>query len=84
MLKAILQNGVIVPLEPLPIEWEEGSTLEVGKTCATSLDGEAWAKSMDRLCADSPAEEEAIMQSAIDEHRRLAKDRTRRDMGFAE
>ena len=25
MLKAVLRQGVIVPLEPLPVEWEEGA-----------------------------------------------------------
>jgi hypothetical protein len=39
---------------------------------------------MDQLCADSPAEEEARMQAAIDEHRRQAKDQVRRDMGLPE
>jgi hypothetical protein len=29
MLKAVLRQGVIVPLEPLPPEWEEGVALEV-------------------------------------------------------
>jgi hypothetical protein len=84
MLKAVLQNGAIVPLEPLPIEWEDGSTLEVAKAGAANRDIEAWAKFMDRLCADSPAEDEASMQAAIDEHRRQAKAQTRRDMGLPE
>jgi hypothetical protein len=84
MLKAILRNGTIVPLEPLPTEWEEGSTLEVAKTDAANVDVDAWAKLMDRLCADSPAEEEARMQAAIDEQRRQAKAQTRREMRLPE
>ncbi len=41
MLKAVLRKGVIVPLEPLPPEWEEGATLEVAKATAALLDSDA-------------------------------------------
>ena len=34
MLKAVLRQGVIVPLEPLPQDWEEGAALEVAKAHA--------------------------------------------------
>ena len=84
MLKAILQNGAIVPLEPLPQEWKEGTALEVGKAGNGTIDVDAWAKMMDRLCADSPTDEEERMQAAIDEHRRQAKAQSRREMGLPE
>jgi hypothetical protein len=83
MLKAVLRDGVIVPLEPLPPEWEDGAPLEVARATAAQLDIDAWAKSMSQLCADSPAEDEAAMRRAIDEHRRQAKAQTRRDMGWS-
>jgi hypothetical protein len=69
MLKAVLRKGVIVPLEPLPPEWEEGAALEVAKAGAPSLDIDAWAKSMNQLCADSPAENEETMRRAIERQR---------------
>jgi hypothetical protein len=84
MLKAVLRHGAIVPLERLPADWEEGANLEITRSEAAGLDIDAWAKAMDQLCADSPAEEEARMQAAIDEHRRQAKDQVRRDMGLPE
>ena len=83
MLKAVLRQGVIVPLEPLPPEWEEGATLEVAKADAALLDIDAWATAMNQLCADSPAEDEAAMRNAIAEHRQQAKEQTRRKMGLA-
>src|SRR6266496_2063586 len=46
MLKAMLRKGVIVPLEPLAAEWEEGAALEVAKAIVPPLDIDAWAKSM--------------------------------------
>jgi hypothetical protein len=81
MLKAVLQKGVIVPLEPLPPDWEEGAALEVAKANGAYLDIDDWAKSMKQLCADSPPEEETMMRNALDEQRRQAKTQTRRDMG---
>jgi hypothetical protein len=69
MLKAVLRQGVIVPLEAVPPDWEEGATLEVAKTDAPPLDIDAWAKTMNQLCADSSAEDEETMRWAIEEHR---------------
>ncbi len=83
MLKAILRKGMIVPLEPLPPEWEEGAALEVAMADGRALDIDAWAKFMDQLCADSPAEEEDAMRRAIKEHRYQAKAQTRREMGLS-
>jgi hypothetical protein len=83
MLKAILRKGVIVPLEPLPPEWEEGAALEVAKAEAPPLDIDAWAQSMNQLCADSPAEDEETMRRAVEEHRQQAKAQMRREMGLS-
>jgi hypothetical protein len=83
MLKAELRRGVIVPLEPLPPEWEEGVVLEIAKADAPQLDIDAWAAAMNQLCAESLAEDEAAMRRAIDEHRQQAKAQTRRDMGLS-
>ncbi len=84
MLKAVLKNGAIVPLDPVPPDWEEGTNLEVEKVNGTASDVDAWAKLMDRLCADSTEEEEARMEAAIKEHRRQAKAQMRREMGLPE
>lgn len=75
-MKAILQKGAIVPLEPLPPEWEEGITLEVDRANGAAPDVDAWAEQMQRLCADSLPEEEARMQAALDEQHRQAKAQT--------
>ena len=82
MLKAVLRQGVIVPLQPLPPEWGEGDPLEVAKAHAPPADIDAWAKSMNQLCADSSTNEEAVMRRAIEEHRQQAKAQVRRDMGL--
>jgi hypothetical protein len=82
MLKAVLRQGVIVPLEPVPRDWEDGAALEVVKAHAPPADIDAWAKSMNQICADSSGSDEEAMQRAIDEHRRQAKAQVRREMGL--
>jgi hypothetical protein len=82
MLKAVLHQGVIVPLEPLPGDWEDGATLEVIKSQGPPVDIDAWAKLMNQLCADSSPSDEEIMRRAIEEHRRQAKAQVGRDMGL--
>ncbi len=79
MLKAVLRKGAIVPLEPLPPEWEEGTVLEIGRETPALFDIDAWAHTMNELCADSTAEDEAAMRDTIEEHRRQAKEQMRRD-----
>jgi hypothetical protein len=83
MLRAVWRNGIFTPVEPLPPECEEGAPLEVAKVDAAQVDIDAWAKSMNELCADSAAEDEDAMRRAIEEHRRQAKAQTRRDMGLS-
>jgi hypothetical protein len=82
MLKAVLRQGVIIPLEPLPPEWEDGAALEVVKADVPLVDIDAWAKSMNQLCADSSQSDEEIMHHAIAKHRQQAKDQVRREMGL--
>ena len=60
MLKAVLRQGAIVPLEPLPREWEDGAPLEIVKAQVPPTDIDAWAQSMNQLCADSSPSDEQI------------------------
>ena len=83
MSKAILHNGVIVPLEPLPVEWTDGIVLDVNQADEDRLDIDAWAEMMNRICADSSPDDEAAMRQAIDEHRCQAKEQVRQQMGHA-
>ena len=83
MLKAVLRNGVIVPLEPLPPDWEDGASLEIDKAGNATFDIDAWAKSLNELCADSTTEDEDVMRQGIADHRRQAKAQMRREMGLS-
>ena len=82
MVKAVLQNGAIVPTEPLPPEWEDGAALEVARSDAPPLDITAWTAFMNQLCVDSTTANEEAMRRDIEEQRQQAKARTRREMGL--
>ena len=83
MLKATLRKGSIVPLEPVPADWEEGAALEIDKVTASNLDIDAWVTLMDQLCADSLPEDEESMRLAIAKHRKEAKEQVRKQMGLS-
>ncbi len=85
MLKAVLKNGVIQPLEPLPADWTEGVELEVCQATVTPSPQavEEWLAEMNALCADSTPEQEAQLQAALDELKRASKGLARRQMGLA-
>ena len=84
MPMAVLKNGEIRPLEPLPPDWREGQRLRI----ETADDGEATLDEIDRdfaqlasLCADSdPADEQRLSQVLQDAHEQ-AKEQVRRQNG---
>ena len=86
MVKAIVSHGEIRPLEPLPVDWQEGQRLCIEK----ADDGETPLEEIDRdfavlaiLCeASEPAEEEQL-ERALQEARQLAKEQARRRMELA-
>lgn len=82
MVKAIVSQGEIRPLEPLPADWQEGQRLDIEKA-----DDETPVEEIDRdfsvlarLCAGSEAVEEEQLERALLEARRLAKEQVRRHM----
>ena len=86
-IKAVVEQGIIRPLEPLPPDWVEGRELRV----EPARDEEAleapdtWAQEMDALTADlfNP-DEEALIDEALRAADEQAKAWVRREMGLAE
>jgi hypothetical protein len=83
MPKAVLRNGVICPLEPLPPEWGDGRELVVEDAADDDDQGfDAWMKELESLIAvNDPAELSRIEKSlkAADEQ---AKALVRKEMGL--
>jgi hypothetical protein len=82
MLKAVVIQGEIRPLEPLPADWQEGQRLRIEKaddeTPVEEIDHDFAV--LETLCeASEPAEEEQLEQ-ALQEARRIAKEQVRRQM----
>jgi hypothetical protein len=82
---AVLKNGEIRQLEPLPADWHEGQRLRVESVD----DDEATPEQIDRdfallarLCADSdPADEERLSEALREAHEQ-AKEQVGRQMGL--
>jgi hypothetical protein len=85
MPKAVLRNGGIQPVEPLPPEWQEGERLQVEKSQEASTPVEEIDRdfaALAALCADSQPEDEERLAQALEQARTQAKALVRRQMGL--
>jgi hypothetical protein len=86
MVKAKIQNGAIVPLEPLPPEWGNGTEVAVEaleEPQPSTEEIERWFQELEQLCAQGSEEDYQRLQKALDEADRLAKEQVRREMGLS-
>ena len=86
MVKAVISQGEIRPLEPLPADWREGQPLRIEK----ADDGEPAVAEIDRdfavlanLCETSELADEERLERALQDAHRQAKEQVRRHMGLA-
>lgn len=90
MPRAVLRNGVIYPIEPLPPDWANGKELKVedsdleneNSAIDQSKDLDEWAQRLEALCAESDPQDEAIVRAAIAKQRLEGKARMRLEMGL--
>lgn len=81
-IRAVLRNGVIEPLQPLPAEWAEGKELVVEDSALAGADNlEAWAQELEAAATAVPAEEHDRFERALEEQERQSKDAVRREWG---
>ncbi len=89
MIRAILHDGQIEPLEPVPPEWVNGQELVVddqtqsgnGQTGAERLD--SWVRELEAAASQIDPEDDERLQHAVDQVRKDAKDTARREMGLS-
>jgi hypothetical protein len=87
MIRAVVRNGVIQPLEPLPPDWEDGREVVVDDLDDQSTNGAAdidtWAEDMKTLTAvlNDPKEWHEI-EATLAEADRQNKALVRREMGL--
>ena len=84
MPKAVLKNGVIFPLEPLPPEWADGRELSVESATQDDEDEDfdAWFRELQMLVAPNDVTDLARVDRAIKEADEQAKALVRKEMGL--
>ncbi|MGD0539954.1 MAG: hypothetical protein ABSB33_00415 [Tepidisphaeraceae bacterium] len=83
-IKAILRDGRIQPLEPLPPDWTDGQELVVEEPdlAGAKIQVDQWAKDLETATARLPAEEHDRFRRALGEIERESKDAIRREWGL--
>ena len=83
MIKAIVRNGTIHPLEAIPSEWSEGCEVVVAAE-PRPHPGEIdrWCEELQAVAAEIDPEDDERLQDAVSEVRRHAKDAARCEMGL--
>jgi hypothetical protein len=84
MPKAVLKNGVICPLEPLPPEWEDGRELRVESIADEDEDQDidAWYREFEALVAQNDPHDYARVEQNIRIADEQAKTLVRKQMGL--
>jgi hypothetical protein len=83
-IRAILRDGCIQPIEPLPPEWVEGQELLVEQTAAEGAKEQVgqWAADLEAAAARLPVEDHDRFRRALDEIERESKDAVRQEWGL--
>lgn len=84
IIKAVLRNGHIQPLEPLPADWTEGQKLVVEEPELAGAEAQIdqWATDLETATAQVPPEEHDRFRQALTEIERESKDSVRREWGL--
>ncbi len=84
MVRAVLENGQICPLDPLPTEWNEGQQLlvEVPSVEAAAVEIAAWSREIEEAAQRIPDDDHAKFLEALAEQKRISKESVRRQMGL--
>jgi hypothetical protein len=89
MTRAMVKNGMIVPIDPLPEEWADGRELWVeeaehaanAKKSNQPLD--QWIQEVEESAAQVDEGEWQKMQAVLDAMHKEAKEQVRREMGLS-
>jgi hypothetical protein len=85
MPKAILKNGAILPLEPLPVEWKDGRELSVeaaDEPGETDAEFDVWLAELQALCAGNDPDDLVQVEQRIRVADSEAKSIVRKEMGL--
>lgn len=83
MPRAVLQKGVVYPVEPLPPEWRDGMEVTIESSPSSAASREAisttdeWMDEVDALAAQLSPEADELLAIAIAQLRQDAKELAR-------
>jgi hypothetical protein len=82
--RAVLKNGIICPVEPLPAEWSDGQELVV-EAARQGQKGnpDPWVRGVEEAASRIKPEDDLRLEEALREIRRQAKQEARRDTGLS-
>ena len=85
MIRAIVKNGTIHLVEPMPSDWSDGHEVVVEEVqpCEGPEQIDQWYKELEAAAAEIDPEDDQRLQDATTEVRRQAKEIARREMGLA-
>ena len=83
-IKAILRDGQIQPLEPLPLDWVDGQELQIEPPDSDGPQAEirAWEMDLEAAAARLPAEDHDRFQRALGEIEHESKEAVRHEWGL--
>ena len=76
MIRAVISNGVIVPREPLPEEWQEGTQVSVQREVVPTADKsgtDTWMDEVETLARQGDSQDDERLDAAICEIRQREK-----------
>lgn len=90
MIRAVLRDGIIYPVDPVPAEWAEGQPLSVEQMAQMDDDAPEDPEELKRWYEDLKStldtlddpEDHKRIQAAMEEADRSAKEWVRREMGL--
>jgi len=86
MIHAVVRDGGIRLAEPLPADWPEGQPLQIDKYEEREPTADEIKRDfalLNDLCADNDRADEELLERALQEADRIAKDQVRREMGLS-
>jgi len=85
MIRAVLENGLIRPAEPIPADWQDGQELFVDRRvpASTTEDIDQWARELDEGARAITPEDVAELERALADIERESKDAVRREWGLS-
>jgi phytoene dehydrogenase-like protein len=83
MIRAVVKNGTIHPLEAIPSEWSEGCEVVVDvEPRSRPAEIDRWYEELQAAAADIDPDDDERLQDAVSEVRKQAKQVARLEMGL--